>query len=370
MSIKAGLVGLPNVGKSTLFNALTNAGVPAENYPFCTIDPHNAITHVPDERLQILANIYHSKKIIPAEVVFADIAGLVPGAAEGEGLGNQFLGHIREVDLIIHVIRCFEDHNVISTTGRIDPLADFELVQQELMLKDLDSINKRLEKIEIQRKSVQNKPAERKILETEEQTLVAIKAAVNQVDADTVKKLVRSCPVPLIPLLSSKNFIIIANTGEDELAPEHFQQNKYILALIKQFGADRVIPLCVKLEYELATLPEAESRELMHELGMPESGLKRVIRTTYHELGLITFFTCGPQETHAWPIKKGITIRTASSEIHSDFERGFICSEILNYTDLVAAGSEVKAKEVGKMRTQGQDYIVVDGDIVLIKFNV
>lgn len=370
MSIKAGLVGLPNVGKSTLFNALTNAGVPAENYPFCTIDPHNAITHVPDERLQILAHLYHSKKIVPAEVVFADIAGLVPGAAQGEGLGNQFLSHIREVDLIIHVIRCFEDENVISTTGRIDPLADFDLVQQELMLKDLESINKRLEKIEIQRKSVQNKPAERKMLETEEQTLLAIKNAVDQLDADTVKKVVHACPAPLIPLLSSKNFIIIANVSEDELAPELVEQNNHVQALIKQFGVDRVIPLCVKLENELAALPTAEARELMRELGMPESGLNRVIRTTYHELGLITFFTCGPQETHAWPIKRGTTIRAASGEIHSDFEHGFICAEILNYTDLVATGSEVKAKEIGKMRTQGQEYIVVDGDIVLIKFNV
>ena len=375
MNIKAGLVGLPNVGKSTLFNALTNAGVPAENYPFCTIDPHIAITHVPDERLAILTKLYSSAKIVPADVMFVDIAGLVKGAAQGEGLGNQFLSNIREVNLIIHVVRCFDDPNIIHTSKTIDPINDFEIVLQELMLKDVESIQKRLDKCQSLIKASNQKPAERKQLEAEQLLLNDILAAINAFDAARIKQLVEQAaanavPITTVPLLSAKNFIIVANMGAEDIEHEQWQNNPHYQALTKRFGNDRVIPLCVKLEEELAQLPATQAKQLMSELGMHESGLDHIITTTYRELGLITFFTCGPTETHAWPIVKGVTIKQAAGEIHSDFERGFICAEIINYADVVACGSEQKAKTLGKVRTQSSTYIVNDGDIVLIRFNV
>jgi GTP-binding protein YchF len=375
MNIKAGLVGLPNVGKSTLFNALTKAGVPAANYPFCTIEPHIAITHVPDERLAILATIYRSQKIVPADVMFVDIAGLVKGAASGEGLGNQFLSNIREVNLIIHVIRCFDDPHIIHTSTQIDPLNDYEIVLQELMLKDVESINKRLDKIQTLMKAAQQKPAERKQLEAEQQLLMELLAAINTFDAPRIAKLVNNAatlavPVTTIPLLSAKNFIIVANLGAEDIDHEHWHTNVHYQALVKRFGADRVIPLCVKLEEELAQLPTEQAQALMHDLGLRQSGLAHIITTTYRELGLITFFTCGPQETHAWPIIKGTTIKQAAGEIHSDFERGFICAEVINCAEVIACGSEQKAKTLGKVRTEGSSYITTDGDIVLIRFNV
>lgn len=370
MNIKAGLVGLPNVGKSTLFNALTRAGVPAENYPFCTIDPHVAITHVPDGRIEKLAALYKSKKIVPADMMFVDIAGLVKGASQGEGLGNQFLSHIREVNLIIHVLRCFENPNIVHTNENIDPLTDLEIIQQELMLKDVDSIQKRLEKIESLAKAAQQKPAEKKQLEAERTLLNAILDAINHFDTATIKHLVDTAAIQTVPLLSSKNFIIIANLDEEHTSTEQQQKNKYYQELVKKFGTSRVIPLCVKLEQELSELPQEQAQQLMQELHMHESGLEHVIRTSYQELGMITFFTCGPQETHAWPIPQGMSIRQAAGEIHSDFERGFICAEIYNYTDVIALGSEQKVKELGKVRTEGSEYSVQDGDIVLIKFNV
>ncbi len=367
MGIKAGLVGLPNVGKSTLFNALTQSCVPAENYPFCTIEPHVAITPVPDERIDRLVAIYKPAKTIPASVTFVDIAGLVKGAAAGEGLGNQFLSHIREVDLIIHVLRCFEDSNVIRTQGSIDPLGDYEIITAELMLKDLESVEKRLPKLEKLVKYEQN-PADLKLYKAEYELLMSIQAALNAGDAVRIKELVRSASVPTVPLLSAKKILVVANIAETDL--ETYHNNPHYQALVKFFGPDIVIPICVKTEYELSQLPSAEASEMMAMLGIQRRGLDIIIQKSYAHLGLITFFTCGPKEVHAWPIVQGITIRKAAGEIHSDLERGFICAEIFNCSDLFELGSEAKVKEIGRIRTEGQDYIVHDGDIIHIKFNV
>lgn len=369
MAIQAGLVGLPNVGKSTLFNALTKSSVPAENYPFCTIDPHLAITEVPDPRMEKLKAIYGSEKIIPGTVSFVDIAGLVKGAASGEGLGNQFLSHIHAVDLILHVLRCFEDPNILHSSETIDPLEDYEIIIAELMLKDLESVNKRLEKIPATIKRAAN-PLEKKSLEAELALLEQIKPALDRGDLKTVRALIADSSVATIPLLTAKNFLIIANVAEQELDGQAYKNNKHYQALITHFGADRVIPVSAKVEGELSQLEPEEAAEMMGMLGITEPSLDVIIRRTYENLGLITFFTCGPKEIHAWPIKKGVTIRKAAGEIHSDLERGFICAEVFNCADLFATGSVAKVKELGKFRTEGSEYIVKDGDIINVRFNV
>jgi ribosome-binding ATPase len=370
MGIQAGLVGLPNVGKSTLFNALTKSSVPAENYPFCTIDPHLAITEVPDARMEKLLKLFNSQKIIPSTVTFVDIAGLVKGAASGEGLGNQFLSHIREVDLILHVLRCFEDPNIIYQGESIDPVSDYEIIISELMLKDLESVLKRLERVERDIKGAQNKPLEKKEFEAEFALLKQVREALDKGDASKVRQIVLQSQAKTIPLISAKNFMIIANVAEAELENDDYKKNKHYLALVAKFGVDRVIPVSAKVECELSQLSEAEAQEMMNMIGLKERSLDLIIRKTYEHLGLITFFTCGPKEIHAWPIKKGMTIRKAAGEIHSDLERGFICAELYNCQDLFAAGSIAKLREIGKLRTEGQDYMVQDGDIVLVKFAV
>ncbi len=370
MSIQAGLVGLPNVGKSTLFNALTKSSVPAENYPFCTIDPHVAITEVLDERLEKLAKIYGSKKIIPATVQFVDIAGLVKGAATGAGLGNQFLGHIRDVHLILHVLRCFENPDIIREAAAVDPVGDYEIIVSELMLKDLESVTKRIERVEKAIKAAAQKPTEKKELEAELHLLQMLMKPLDAGDNAQVRSIVEKSAVQTVPLLSAKNFLIIANVAEHELEGNAFEQNPHVQALIKKFGAERVIPVCAKVEYELAQLSDTEAAEFMEMIGIKQRSLDRIIQESYKYLKMITFFTCGPQEAHAWPISKGITIRKAAGEIHSDLEKGFICADIFNAADLISAGSESKLKELGKIRIEGQDYIVRDGDVVHVKFNV
>lgn len=368
MSIKAGLVGLPNVGKSTLFNALTQSTAPMENYPFCTIDPHIAITQVPDTRLEQLQQIYNSTKIIPSTVTFVDIAGLVKGASQGEGLGNQFLGNIAQVDLILHVLRCFEDPSIIRST-EIDPLGDFEIIMAELMLKDIESIDNRIPKVE---KSLKGKlsGAEQKAIQEELFLLQEIRVFLEQGNATKARELVQSSNVQTISLLSIKNFLIIANIAEKELENKEYKNNKYYQGLVQKFGEQSVVPVSARVEYELTQMNQEEAQEFMMMMGLAESGLNAIIKKTYDNLNLITFFTCGPKEIHAWPIEKGITIRQAAGKIHSDLERGFICAEIFNYNDLISLKSETAIKNAGKLRIEGQHYIVQDGDIVHVRFNV
>jgi GTP-binding protein YchF len=370
MSIQAGLVGLPNVGKSTLFNALTQSSVPAENYPFCTIDPHSAVTMVPDSRLSFLQQAYQSAKIVPAYTTFVDIAGLVKGAAQGQGLGNQFLGHIKDVHLILHVLRCFEDNNITHAANKVDPLADYDTIMAELMLKDLESIEKRLEKVVRLIKSSQQKPAELKELTAEQSLLKVLTDLLNAGNYTAARETVLSSGISTLNLLSTKPFLIIANVHEAELEKEAYTSNPHYQSLINHFGSDRVIPVSAKIEYELSQIDPTVAQEMMELLGITHRSLDRIIQATYKHLGLITFFTCGPQEIHAWPIAKNTPISKAAGEIHSDLERGFICAEVFNYKDLKEHLTPLKVKDAGKIRKEGGDYIVTDGDIILVRFNV
>lgn len=363
--MKLGIVGLPNVGKSTLFNAITKAGAECANYPFCTIEPNVGMVAVPDERLEKLVEIYHPEKVTPAVIEFVDIAGLVKGASHGEGLGNKFLSHIREVDAICEVVRCFEDTNIVHVDGSINPIRDIETINLELIFADLETIEKRIDNTKKKLKADKKYQEELTVLEKVKQTLEQGKSARSLSLTEEEKEILKDSF-----LLTMKPILYIANVSEEQLAQGKEDENvKKVVEYAKQENAE-VIPLCVKIEEELASLEDDEQKEMLEALGLEESGLNKVIKASYDLLGLMSFLTAGEPEVRAWTIKKGTKAPQAAGKIHSDIERGFIRAEIVSYNDLVKEGSINAVKEKGLMRSEGKDYIMQDGDVVLFRFNV
>lgn len=364
--MKLGIVGLPNVGKSTLFNSLTKAGAESANYPFCTIDPNVGIVTVPDERLGVLKEMYNSEKILPAVIEFVDIAGLVKGASKGEGLGNQFLSHIREVDAIVHVVRCFEDTNIVHVERSVDPLRDIETITLELVFSDMEVIERRIERTKKSMKGDKSLVAEVAYLEKLHRELENGKTArLVTSDSPEEKEFIDS-----LGLLTAKPILYAANvTEEDLVAPQDNEHVQKVKELAIKEGAEAFV-ICAQIEQEISELEEDEKLAFLTELGISNTGLDLLIAASYRLLGLISYLTAGPKEVRAWTIERGTKAPGAAGKIHSDFERGFIRAEIVSFNDLVAAGSHAAAKDKGLVRVEGKEYVVEDGDVILFRFNV
>jgi len=366
IKMKLGIVGLPNVGKSTLFNALTNAGAESANYPFCTIEPNVGVVAVPDPRLDFLAKMYDSEKYTPAVIEFVDIAGLVKGASKGEGLGNKFLSHIREVDAIVHVIRCFEDENIIHVDGNINSLRDLETINLELIFSDIEMVERRIDRTKKAMKGDKTLAAELEVFERLHAALSEGKCAREiELDEQELEYLSDT------PLLTMKPVIYVANVSENEVGKEPLDNRNYV-ALKEQAEREhsQIIAVCAQLEAEIAELDGDEKAMFLEDLGIPESGLDRLIKASYALLGLISYLTGGPTEARAWTIVRGTKAPQAAGKIHSDFERGFIRAEVVSFEDLERLGSMNAVREAGLYRSEGKDYVMKDGDIVLFRFNV